>query len=179
MATKHLEQVPELMSYMINIPMGQSRIQELGVDSIRCSVLAASSLHRAYKLVKNQPFVVCSLLHRKSKTGGKMWPLSEFHSQDRNPDLGKRVKAVESAVIALATNPGTKPKQPSKPQEICQLYNVRRCRFCFCRYQHVCQLCEGNYSIGDCTGMKGTRVQASQGNHSLTPAKDHFISEPY
>ena len=61
-------------------------------------------------------------------------------------DVGTRLKAIESAVLALtsatlSTLAGT-PNCPSR-SEICQSWNENRCSFPHCHYCHVCRVCEG------------------------------------
>ena len=187
MATKHPERVPELMSYMINIIRASQEFENSAWIAYDAAYRrqAASTGHTSWSKINPSLYALC--FTGKAKQGVRCSHcLSSTHKSeectlvgDDDPDLGKRMKAIESAVLALATNPSTKPKQPPKPQEICRLYNERRCRFHFCRYRHVCQSCEGNHPISDCTALKGTRVQASQGSHSLALAKDHFINKPY
>ena len=57
-----------------------------------------------------------------------------------DPDLPVRMKAVESALVSLATvrQSGSKPKRPPST-EICRLFNNKR--FAQCRYRHVCSNC--------------------------------------
>ena len=187
MATKHPERVPELMSYMINIIRASQEFEDTAWVAYDAAYRrqAASTGHTKWSKINPSLYALC--FTGKAKQGGRCGHcLSSTHKSeectlagDDDPDLGKRVKAVESAVLALATNSNSKPKQPPKPQEICRLYNEKRCRFRFCRYRHVCQSCEGNHPMGDCTGIKGSRAQISQGSHSPAPARDHFITKPY
>ena len=66
---------------------------------------------------------------------------------DEDPDIGRRMKAVESAVVAFSAG-GQGPQHQQRAREICMLFNDRRCKFRNCKYRHVC---EGWHPAVECT----------------------------
>ena len=64
---------------------------------------------------------------------------------DPDPDLSTRLKSLESAVLAMASQPSppvqANPRQ--KSTEVCRNFNVGRCCMFNCRYRHVCRVCGG------------------------------------
>ena len=77
---------------------------------------------------------------------------------DPDPELPARLKAVESAVVSLATHHQNAHRVYCPlSTEICRLYNDNRCRFPKCRYRHACLKCNGDHPASSCP--KGPKLQ--------------------
>ncbi len=73
-------------------------------------------------------------------------------------DVSGRVKAVESAVLAL---PQAGASRGGGRSNLCRLYNERRCTFQNCKYRHACKWCGGAHPGSDCHAA--TRREAGPG----------------
>ncbi len=73
-------------------------------------------------------------------------------------DVGGRVKAVESVVLALS-QAGT--SRGGGRSDLCRLYNKRHCTFRNCKYRHACKWCGGAHPGYDCHAA--TRREAGSG----------------
>ncbi len=74
---------------------------------------------------------------------------AECYCMDEDPDMARRVKAVESALVVFSTNPQGSGRA-GRPNDICRLYNGKGCYFRNCKFRHACRWCEGNHPGGDC-----------------------------
>ena len=87
---------------------------------------------------------------------------------DPDPGMGDRLKAIESAVLAI-----TKREEPPKPAtaapqkitELCRKFNGTGCTFPRCKYSHACSTCKGDHPASRCIirGTHGPFKAASQG----------------
>ena len=166
---KNPEQVPELMAYMTNIIRASQEFEGpawVAYDSAYRRQAAATG-HTKWSKINASLYSLC--FTGKAKRGGRCdHCLSAAHKSEdcsmwgeEDPDSKKRMKAMESAVISLSTGPARQGGQPGgrnlpigqKPHQqsqICRLFNAGRCTFRFCRYRHVCQVCEGGHPSRDC-----------------------------
>ncbi len=65
--------------------------------------------------------------------------------------MGKRLKAVESAVVAFSSNQTARPGVGGfSPSDVCRLYNQKRCRFVDCKFRHACKRCGAPHPVLDC-----------------------------
>ena len=70
---------------------------------------------------------------------------------DDNPGISRQMKAVESAVVAFSSAP--KPgggSRGNRSQDICRLFNAKRCNFRNCKYRHACRGCGGPHAALEC-----------------------------
>lgn len=180
-ATKSPEQVPELMAYMINIIKASQEFEGMAwaTYDVAYRRQAAATGHKRWSKINPSLYALC--FTGKAKMGLRCdYCMSHTHESeacteagDEDPGLGKRVKAVESAVLALASQP---PKRDFRSQETCRLFNEKRCKFRYCRFRHVCQTCGGNHPVSDCTpGMKRVGPQPSSGSGP----RSHVTNRPY
>ena len=70
-----------------------------------------------------------------------------------DPDVNKRLKTIESAVMALTrSNPAGKPKEPrERSSQVCRNWNRNACSFPGCRYAHQCSNCRGSHPAAECS----------------------------
>ena len=86
---------------------------------------------------------------------------------DMDPDLLARIKAIESAVLALTANQGKSSRPIRASAEPCRLWNNNRCNFPRCKHEHVCIKCWGNHQTIVCPnsyryrGLQGAQAGAS------------------
>ncbi len=73
--------------------------------------------------------------------------------------MAGRFKAVESALRALSPQQGGMPFRTSRSQELCRLFNEKRCNFRSCKYRHACRWCGGSHAGCEC----GARVERGPG----------------
>ena len=91
---------------------------------------------------------------------------------DKDPDVGDRLRSLETAVLALtkpkgsSTGPGQ--QQSRLTGEVCRKWNGNGCTFPRCRFLHVCSGCGGGHPVTRC-GMRGGRAATAvnrPGSHS-------------
>lgn len=58
---------------------------------------------------------------------------SDCYVADDELDMGRRVKAVESALIAFSYSPQGNTTQATKSGELCRLFNAKVCHFRSCK----------------------------------------------
>jgi len=101
---------------------------------------------------------------------------------DPDPEMKDRIKAIETAVLALTAKPATIPKPTNPPPvrpsgEPCRKWNSVGCTYPRCRHSHICSGCGGNHPVVSCAAR-----QAYQG-HSGPPGytQKHFAAanRPY
>jgi len=71
---------------------------------------------------------------------------------DPDPEMQTRVKAVESALLAMTSKFGVRASGPPVPlsDQVCRLYNKGSCTYPRCRHSHVCSNCGGNHAALSC-----------------------------
>ena len=86
---------------------------------------------------------------------------------DTDPDLPTRIKAIESAVLALTANQGKSSGPIRASAKPCRLWNNNQCNFPRCKHEHVCIKCRGNHQAIVCPnsyryrGLQNTQAGAS------------------
>ena len=89
---------------------------------------------------------------------------------DPDPDMGDRLKIIESAVLALTG--GQQGKQKSDPPaakpsgEFCRKWNSGGCSYPRCRHSHSCSNCQGNHPAVKCSAR---RFSSPAGQPSFSP----------
>ena len=75
-------------------------------------------------------------------------------ASDGDPDLPTQMRAVELAVVMFANRGGaqTVDRQQSSSQcrlqdDICRVWNEKRCYFKCCRFRHACAACARNHPM--------------------------------
>lgn len=159
MATKSPEMVPELMAYMISIIRASQEYEGLAWATYDAAYRrqAAATGHKQWSKVNPSLYTVCFTGKARKATRCDLC-LSAAHktsdcslAMDEDPDIGQRLKAVESAVIAFSGNhPGITATRGIRSSEVCRLFNEKRCKFRNCKYRHVCRTCQGNHPAPEC-----------------------------
>ena len=73
---------------------------------------------------------------------------------DPDSEMPTRLKAIKTAVLALAGKQG-RAGGPIRPLgEPCWLWNCNRCTYPHCRHQHMCSKCGGNHPLVSCPNNK-------------------------
>ena len=87
-------------------------------------------------------------------------------TSDPDPELPSRLRAVETAVVSLATRRqlDVRASGPARvgSQDVCRLYNSNRCFFRSCRFRHVCSGSEAAHPATACVRPSGTDNAAPQ-----------------
>ena len=156
MSAKDPGHVPELLAYMVNILRASQDYEGSAWTTYDAAYRrqAAATGHKKWSQVNPSLYTVC-FTGKARKTTRCDLCLSLAHktedchlSTDDDPDLSKRMRAVESAVVAFSSN-NMVMKMPLS-SEVCRLYNQRKCKFRNCKYGHICQRCSGNHPAIDC-----------------------------
>ena len=105
---------------------------------------------------------------------------------DPDPGMQDRLKAIETAVLALTSKPPTTsvatsrtaPVRPSN--EPCRKWNSNNCTYPRCRYNHVCSGCGGGHPVVRCPARPHSSGQATYPGSSSLSGK-HFppAAKPY
>ena len=92
-------------------------------------------------------------------------------------DVGSRLAAIESAVLAFASAGSGATQLPSGRafrREICRNWNENRCNYAKCRYRHICRVCLGPRPAVECC----ERLSAAAASRN-PPGKPQDRSRPY
>ncbi len=181
------EAVPELMAYLINIMRVSQDFGGMAWVNYDLAFRrqAASTGNRQWSRVNLSLYSICFAgAARASKRCDLCLSLTHEAkdcalSGDADPDVGQRLKSIESAVLALtSTRPaGSGPTQSRQPgKEICRNWNANRCSFPRCRFRHVCRVCEGPRPATECCeralglpGQPPSRTQTGKGREPSRP----------
>ena len=97
----------------------------------------AATGHTQWSQVNLSLYTIC-FTGRVKRMGRCELCLSSAHRHDecplvadKDPDIGRRMKAVESAVVAFSAG-GQGPQHQQKAREICMLFNDHHCKFQNC-----------------------------------------------
>ena len=139
------EAVPEVMAYQVGVLRAYLEFEEgaWAAYDIAFRRQAAATGLRKWSVVNPSLYSLCFTGKAKRASRCEFCLGASHRSEDcalaveEDPDLGKRMKAVESAVVAFTSN-----TQGGKPaQEICRLYQQDRCTFSQCKFGHWCRRC--------------------------------------
>ena len=162
--------VPELMAYMINILRASQEYEGLAWATYNAAYRrqAAATGYKQWSKVNPSLYTVCFTSKARKATRYDLC-LSTAHkteyslTMDEDPDVGQRLKAVESAVIAFSGNylASQQPEVSAHPR--CAGYSmIKRFKFRNCKYRHVCRTCQGNHPATDCLSS-AKRMEQAQG----------------
>ena len=157
MSGKHPGAVPQLMSYMVSIIRAAEDYAGLAwvrYDAAYRRQAAAGLGPRSTRHFTGKAQVAnrCDLCLAATHTTRECSLAS-----DGDPDLPTRMRAVESAVVVFASRGGAQPvdrrqsgSQRRLQDDICRVWNEKRCYFKRCRFRHACAACAGNHPMVDC-----------------------------
>lgn len=162
MAAKHPEATPELMAYLIcilRVSQDFGGMAWVNYDSA-FRRQAAATANRQWSRVNPSLYSICFAGSARMSTRCDLC-LSLTHPtmdcplvEDSDPEVGSRLKAIESAVLAMS-RPHTGLPNMGNPlggasPEVCRNFNNKRCTFKWCRFRHVCRGCGGPQPALDC-----------------------------
>jgi hypothetical protein len=88
---------------------------------------------------------------------------------DPEPDTKDRLKAIESAVLALVPQ-AQKPRPPvTVSGDCCQKWNQKRCFYRGCRFLHKCSGCRGDHPVVECPTRPGPSGTGWQKGRQVPP----------
>ena len=161
------ETVPELLAYLVTI----TRVSQdfAGLAWVRYDASfrrqAAITGNRKWSQVNPSLYSIC-FTGRAQHANRCELCFSATHvtkecalGAEADPELPTRVKAVEAALVSLASQRQNDKATagPSASQQICRLWNANRCRFQRCRYRHVCSGCGEAHPLASCPKGVETR----------------------
>ena len=151
--------IPELMAYQISILRASQEYEGTAWATYDAAYRrqAATTGHTEWSKINPSLYTLCFTGKAKKAPRCEMC-LSAAHKTedcplagDDDPDMAKRMKAIESAVVAFSSSNGNNEAGRSqRSMEICRLFNEKRCRFRNCKYRHVCSGCKGFHPVPDC-----------------------------
>ncbi len=163
LATHEPTVVPELMAYMgliIRVSQDYEGLGWVRYDSA-FRRQAALSGNKKWSAVNGTLFTM-NFSGRASGTRRCELCFATSHSErecvesgNPEPDVGERLRSLESVLIAMA-----RPSPPVRPQrlsgQVCRKWNTVGCTFPSCRHAHVCSSCGGNHPAVHCGGSGPT-----------------------
>ena len=177
MAGAHPKSVPELMAYMITILRASQDFEDPAwiTYDLAFRRQAAATNNRQWSRLNPTLYSICTAGKARKNTRCELCLNSDHTTKecvslaDSDPDMGMRVKAIESVVLAMSghTNTGTgnQSRQPRGPAPICQLFNKKRCWFRRCKFHHVCMVCGGDKPAIECCRKPGQLNKAQPPMH--------------
>ena len=153
-------EVPELMAYMISIVRASQEYEGSAWAAYDTAYRrqAAAQGRTGWSQINPSLYAIC-FTGKAKKSDRCDRCLSATHRADDcsleaedDPDVTKRLNAIESAVVAL-TRPtaGGKPREHrERSSETCRNWNRNRCSFPGCQYAHLCTSCRGNHPALEC-----------------------------
>jgi len=99
---------------------------------------------------------------------------------DPDPEMRERLKAIETAVLAITAKPGL-PRPlptsgaPAKPSgELCRKFNTVGCTFPRCRHNHTCSSCGAKHAAFECPNRQAQDSYRQAGpKHFPTPNRPY------
>ena len=161
---------PELMAYMATIIRASFEIEG-----------AAWAVYDNLSGAKRRPPAIdngCRLISRSTQsasrgkrrrppdaTGALARPTApktvRCHGEEEDPDVAKRLKTIEAAVMAL-TQSSTSQQPRNWSAEPSRKYNWTECKFRACKYAHRCISCRGNHPATHCSSHSAPQQQQQQ-----------------
>lgn len=155
-ARSNPEAVPELMAYMAGIIRASQEFEGSAWSGYDAAFRrqAAATGQREWSKINSSLYAICFTgkarrAQRCDICFSAAHRASECDTLDEDPDMAKRVKAVESALVAFSTNPQSTPGRAGS-SELCRLYNGKGCHFRNCKFRHACKWCDGCHAALDC-----------------------------
>ena len=130
-------------------------------------------------VVTREPLPLLRVFHRQSGQGSPRCErcLSAGHATDdcslpgeEDPNVSKRLRAIESAVVALTQ--AKPPAATSRPQmaELCRKFNEGKCVYPWCQRTHKCSECRGGHPAIECTS-RGSRPDPRANTSPAGPSR--------
>ena len=184
--------IPELMAYMatiVRVSQDYSGLAWVRYDAAFRRQAALTNNMR-WSVINSTLYTMC-FTGMASTTKRCELCFATTHSEhecaqrgDPDPEMKDRLKAIETAVLAITNKQDPLPKatiQPpiAKPSgELCRKWNSGNCTYPRCRHTHACSICGGNHPATKCGSMPPT--QQPMGQSSSTTGK-HFrtSARPY
>ena len=160
LAPKFPSEVPELMAYMIAIVRASQEYEGSAWAAYDAAYRrqAAAQGKTGWSQINPSLYAICFTgKAKKSERCDRC--LSASHgtgdcslTSEDDPDVSKRLKAIESAVVALTRpSPTGKQREPrERSTDTCRNWNRNRCSFPGCRYIHQCTNCRGDHPALEC-----------------------------
>ena len=173
---KKPERIPELMAYMATIIRASLEFEGAAWavydDSFRRQ--AETTGNWQWSRVNTSLYSMC-FTGKAKKASRCDRCLSAAHRSedcalpgDEDPDVAKRLKTIEAAVMALTQSPTT--QQPrSWAAEPCRKFNWNECKFRGCKYAHRCISCRGNHPASQCSSSSAPQQQQPESVANATP----------
>ena len=155
------EAIPGLMAYMISIIRASQEYEGAAWAAYDTAFRrqAAATGQRDWAKINSSLYTICftGKARRSQRCDNCLsaaHTTAECYALGEEPDMAGRVRAVESALLAISANPlqyqGSPGGRVPKSQETCRLFNDRRCHFRSCKYRHVCKWCGGPHACCEC-----------------------------
>ena len=184
------EAIPELLAYMASI----IRVSQdySGLAWVRYDAAfrrqAALTGNRRWSQINATIYTVCFTGNAQVSSRCELC-LGTTHSSkecalrgDPDPEMQARVKAIETAVLALAAKQ-VKPistGQVLPSGQVCRLWNRNACTYTRCRHAHVCSSCGADHPAVSCTKTPHVGVFASgQSTSSMANRRARDLAKPY
>lgn len=152
--------IPELMEYLRTITHASQDFEGLAWERYDAAYRrqAAASGNRTWSRVDTSLYTLCFSACKANKGERCELCLAATHTTqqcalqgNRDPELGSRVKAVESVLVAMAQRPGQgMMPQTNSAERTCRLWNRGTCTFSRCRFRHACSSCGGDHRLVNC-----------------------------
>ncbi len=184
------KRIPELMVYMtttVRVSQGYSGLAWVRYDAAfrRQAALTGNS---RWSVINSTWYTICIMGAAKSTTRCELWSATTHMEKecaqqgDPDPGMHDRMKAIETAVLAISSKPPPvlKPASQARPSgEPCRLWNRNNCSYPRCRHSHVCSGCGGNHPVTRCfTHSQSQRQDVGPGT-SAGPGKHLTGARPY
>jgi len=160
LAPEYPHEVPELMAYMIAIIRASQEYEGPAWAAYDAAYRRQAAAQGLTNWSKINPSLYAICFTGKAKKAERCDRcLSVTHkaedcslSSDDDPNVARRLKAIESAVMALTrTTPTGKQREPrERPSQVCRNWNRNACNFPGCRYLHQCLGCRGSHPLAEC-----------------------------
>ena len=135
------------------------RLAWVNYDSAFCYQAATTENHQ-WSQVNPSLYSICFAEVTRSHVRCDLCLSLDHHSEDctmaadADPDVDSWLRAVESAVLALA-QPRWQMPSPTGPTEgasaePCHNFNRGRCSFRWCHYRHICRICQALQPASEC-----------------------------
>ena len=166
-------EVPELMAYMIAIIRAAQEYEGPSWAAYDAAYRRQAEAQGLTKWSQINPSLYAICFTGKAKKVDRCDRcLSATHkaedcslTAEDDPDVAKRLKAIESAVMALTSPPPAK-KTRERSTQVCRNWNKNACSFQGCRYIHQCAGCGGSHPILECPskGANATPIGPTRRN---------------
>ena len=186
LASRYQGVVPQLMAYLVTI----TRVSQdfSGLARVRYDAAfrrqAAITGNRKWSQINPSLYSICftgcaQVLKRCELCVSSTHTTNQCAlAADPDPELPTRLKAVESAVVSLATqHQNTHRVYRPMSTEICRLCNDNQCRFPKCCYRHACLKCNGDHPASSC--LQGSKTPGPSSASLSTAINHREAARPY